>query len=94
MSFTVQVSNLFHSKVYHVFTDNDAIRFLIYDPFHKRFDVVEAEMCQPMDHITQPYEIQKKILQKLQKDRDLEVFRTDKAKQEYREQRREAKQKG
>ena len=94
MSFTVRVGQLFHSIVYHVFADDDGIKFMIYDPFHNRFDLIAAEMCHPNDHLTQPPDIQKRILEELQKKRDLEAFRKDKEQKEYRERRRETQQKG
>ena len=96
----VMVAGVFESLVYHIHTyvagpgseySSVEIQFLVWDPRHKSWDLVDAEQCTPLDLAAQPFRVTKQLQQDAEAKRHQELFAKDKAKQEHIRKRREEK---
>lgn len=79
----VSVGNLFDSMVYHIHmepkgeTGKFQVWFLIYDPHHRMFDVVDADQCIPSSVCMQTPEVAKQISYDTNRRREQAIFQKD-----------------
>lgn len=70
----VIVGTLFESIVYHIHVNQDnEVFFLIWDCENRMFDLVDAQMCKPLNVAPQNTRLVKKISRKEQLVRDIEI---------------------
>lgn len=88
----VFVSNLFESIVYHIYirdSDSKEVLFLIWDPIHQKFDLVDADLCKPLNIAAQDLKTTRKIAAQAQRERENKAYKEYKDRVELDNDRRE-----
>jgi len=70
----VFVGGLFESLVYHVSVNPETreVWFLIWDPQNKKFDLVDADQCRPLNVSSQSFETGKKLAERAGRAQEIE----------------------